>query len=106
MAHLDLADLLTASGAAVGVSNRRLAETGEPALLKEFTLELTFDAAFKVPDGACTVLLKRVSMPNAQMQVLTKGSSGNVTVTARYIAAPSLKTGPGAPAHRQEGGDC
>lgn len=94
----DLADLLTASGAAMASSNQRLAAAGAPALLREFTLNLGFSATFKLAPCDVTVQFAKVSQPNAQMQAMSGGSSGggNVTINATYIAAPTLKPPPGS----------
>lgn len=90
----DLACLLTAAGAAAGAANTHLTASSAPALLREFSLELRFDAAFTVPEGACTLLLTRPSRPNPQLQAMMRTTSAGVTVQATYIAAPSLQPVP------------
>lgn len=85
----DLADLLTAAGQAMGGANRRLAVTGAPALLREFEVELSFDAGVDVPEGAPTLLLTGAARPNAQLEALFKSGSA-VSVRATYIAAPAV----------------
>jgi hypothetical protein len=85
----DLADLLTAAGQAMGGANRRLAVTGAPALLREFEVELAFDAGVAVPEGAPTLVLTGATRPNAQMQALFQSGSA-VSVRATYIAAPAV----------------
>lgn len=86
---VDLADLLTAAGVAAGAANARLHGCNVPAMLREFTLGLNFDAAVSVPAGACTLLLSGMDTGNAQMQVLMQKGTG-VSVSAVFIAAPSL----------------
>lgn len=86
----DLADLLTAAGQAMGGANRRLAVTGAPALLREFEVELAFDAGVDVPEGAPTLLLTGVARPNVQMQALFRAVGSAVAVRAVYIAAPAV----------------
>lgn len=88
--RLDLADLLTASGTAMGCANLRLRAENAPALLREFTLGVDFEAAFCVPRGACTIVFGNVSRPNAQQAALFKGTPSNVKIEATFIAAPSL----------------
>lgn len=93
--QVNLADLLTAAGTAMAASNLRLAAAGAPALLGEFSLELRFEAEVEVP--ACDdvpLQLAGVARPNAQMQALLKGQGSNVTVVARYVAAPALQPVP------------
>lgn len=89
--RVDLSDLLTASGSAMAVTNRRLELAGAPALLREFALEIDLEAALKLPGDASTLLFARVARPNAQMTALMQGKRANVRIAARYIAAPSLK---------------
>lgn len=86
---LDLADLLTAAGQAMGGANRRLAVTSAPALLREFEVTLEFDAEVGVPEGAPTLLLNGASRPNPQLQALLNTGS-SVSVRATYIAAPAI----------------
>jgi hypothetical protein len=86
---VDLADLLTAGGVAAGAANVRLRVGNVPTLLQNFVLELSFDASVSLPAGACTLLLNGMETGNAQMQVLFQKAAG-VTVTATYVAAPSL----------------
>lgn len=88
--RLDLSDLLTASGSAMGCANLRLQAANAPALLREFTLGLDFQADFCVPRNACTVVLRNVSRPNGQQAAMMNGSSSNVKIEATFIAAPSL----------------
>ncbi|MDF2630334.1 MAG: hypothetical protein K0R39_4165 [Symbiobacteriaceae bacterium] len=85
----DLADLLTAAGQAMGGANRRLAVTGAPALLREFEVELAFDAGVAVPEGAPTLVLTGAAPPNAQLQALFR-SGRAVAVRATYVAAPAV----------------
>jgi hypothetical protein len=94
----DLADLLTASGFAMAASNSRLAACGAPALLREFSLELNFSAGFQVSEQAATLLLTPAAPQNPQMQALMGqgGASAPVTLTATYIAAPSIRPAPGS----------
>ncbi|HYG57016.1 MAG TPA: hypothetical protein VD902_02965 [Symbiobacteriaceae bacterium] len=92
MTRFDLADLLTATGTAMAVSNQRLAATGAPALLREFQVELNFDAGFEVPPGACTLALTDVRRPNPQAVAMMAGQKGQVKVSATYIAAPAVRT--------------
>lgn len=87
---VDLADLLTASGAAMAAANVRLAAAGAPALLREFSLALRLDASFQVPEGQGTLKLNGVSRRDQQMQALFREQESNVVVEATYIAAPAL----------------
>lgn len=87
----DLADLLTASGSAMAVSNQRLTAGGAPALLREMKLELDFTAAVRVPDDPHTLLLRPVAGPNPQFLPLFRTSPPNVRLTATFVAAPSLQ---------------
>lgn len=91
---VDLANLLTAAGAAAGAANSRLAACCVPALLREFTMGLQFDAAFTVTADAGTLLLSRPRRPNPQMQAMMRNFQAGVTVSATYIAAPSLQPVP------------
>jgi hypothetical protein len=91
---VDLVNLLTAAGVAAGAANNRLAAGCAPALLREFTVELRFDAGFTVADDAATLLLTRPRRPNAQMQAMMRSFQAGVTVNATYIAAPSLQPVP------------
>ncbi len=93
--RFDLADLLTASGAAMAASNQRLAEAGAPALLKEFKLHLDFEATLCLDDAAA-IVFRRVSKPNPQLRALLKQRAANVTIEATYMAAPSLVSAPDA----------
>jgi len=86
---LDLADLLTAAGQAMGGANRRLAVTSAPALLREFEVTLEFDADVAVPEGAPTLFLNGASRLNPQMQALL-GTGAAVAVRAVYMAAPAI----------------
>lgn len=92
--RFDLADLLTASGAAMASSNQRLASVGAPALLREFTLALDFEAAFGVKDDACTLLFGRVAKADPHILALTGAAGNNIRIEATYIAAPSLVPAP------------
>ena len=91
---VDLANLLTAAGVAVGTANTRLAAGCVPALLREFTVGLQFNAAVTVTADASTLLLSRPSRPNPQMQAMMRNGQAGVTVSATYIAAPSLQPVP------------
>ena len=86
---LDLADLLTAAGQAMGDANRRLTVTGAPALLREFELSVGLDAEVAVPDGAPTLLLTGLSRPNPQLVALLEFGPA-VSVRAVYQAAPTI----------------
>ncbi|HEY3366630.1 MAG TPA: hypothetical protein VGK74_16365 [Symbiobacteriaceae bacterium] len=76
----------------MGASNQRLRQQNAPALLQTFNLTLIFGANFALAPGDTTVCFSGVSRPNAQIQALTRGvtGGGNVTVSATFIAAPSL----------------
>lgn len=95
--RFDLADLLTASGAAMASSNQRLASSGAPALLREFTLQLDFEAAFRVEGGACTLHFGRVAKADPHILALTGAHGNNIRIEATYIAAPSLQPPPALP---------
>lgn len=90
LSETDLANLLTATGTAMGSANQRLAAAGAPALLQQFALSLTFQAGFSVPADDQTLRFTQVARPNAQMMALMKTQSNNVSITATYIAAPGL----------------
>lgn len=75
-------------------SNIRLAKAGAPALLREFALNLDFEAVVRLPADHCTLLLGRVARPNTQMTALMGNTIANVRLEARFIAAPSLQPPP------------
>jgi hypothetical protein len=86
----DLSDLLTASGNAMGLANRRLAATGAPALLQQVVVTLDFNASFQVAPGDVTLLFGSFSKPNAQLTAMMSNAKTNSTIEATFIAAPSL----------------
>lgn len=86
----DLSDLLTASGNAMGLANRRLAATGAPALLQQVVMTLDFDANFQVAPGDATLFFGASSKPNAQLTALMPTANANTSIEATFIAAPSL----------------
>lgn len=90
MRTFDLADLLTAAGTAMGVSNRRLAVSGAPALLREFSLDLSMSAAVQLDQEGSTLLFQTAGDLAQQLQSQAAGVPNNVTIAATYIAAPSL----------------
>ncbi|MGE5675475.1 MAG: hypothetical protein ACM3XM_16635 [Mycobacterium leprae] len=107
--QFNLSDLLTASGAAMGASNQRLRSAQAPALLSQFSLEVNFRAAFCLPPGDCTLLFGAVGQPNAQMAVVAPAATPNVSITATYIAAPSITNVPATPCTQPtptQGGVC
>lgn len=93
MSRLDLAQLLTASGAAMAASNGRLRSTGAAAMLREFRLKLDFTASVPVAEGDADLCFDRVLRPGPQMLALLKEQRSNVTLEATYIAAPALQPG-------------
>lgn len=93
--RFDLSDLLTASGAAMAASNRRLAGAGAPALLREFSLGLDFDAEVRVTGAGEGLSFRRTAQSGAQMRALVRGASATVRLSATYVAAPALPPGPG-----------
>ncbi len=95
--RVDLADLLVASGSAMGSANLRLRDQNAPALLQEFSLAVEFQASLALPLGACTVLFGNVARQSAQQAVLFRGIPSNVQIEATYIAAPSLVPAGGVP---------
>jgi hypothetical protein len=92
----DLSDLLTATGSAMALSNARLAACGAPALLQTFTLELNFSAGFQIGQGAGTLMMGQPRAPNPQMQTMMQQNTTPVSISATFIAAPSLKPPPGS----------
>lgn len=86
-----LADLLTAAGSAVAAANARLAAAGAPALLREASLTLDFNAPIAVrPDD---ILLTRVARPGVQQLALAgrTGRMDNTRLSVTFVAAPAVR---------------
>jgi hypothetical protein len=89
--RFDLADLLTGIGSAMGASNERLRVTGAPSLLREFTMEVRFQACVSVAPDQSTVWFRTAASRLPQPPVLSPGAQPNVRLKATYIAAPALR---------------
>jgi len=92
--EVDLTDLLTAAGAALGKTNQRLQAAQSPAMLGYYDLTLLFNSRLHLQRGE--VRFTRVTQSTlifpaaATCTIGTLCPAANTTVAVHVIAAPAL----------------
>jgi hypothetical protein len=86
----DLTDFLTASGLAMGRANGRLTGVGAPTILREFRLEVNYFARFSLPATVDSLLIQDADLITTQLLPVLDLNVPTLSITATYIAAPSL----------------
>ena len=98
--RVELADLLTAAGAALGTANERLRLVCSPALLSGYDINLCFNGRLRLTGG--DIGFSGVAQPDARQQA-AGGGAANTSVTVRVVAAPALWAAPAAQAGGENG---
>lgn len=96
---IDLSDLLTAAGSALGSANERLQQTLSPAMLSSYNFTLSFNSRPQVRDGDIRFSGVTITNPRFQLLACCPGSTGtpnaccpttNTSLTVNVVAAPAL----------------
>lgn len=86
----DLVSLLTASGVAIGRSNGCMTLGNVPTILQNCEVTVNLFAPIRVPVTAETVLLEEPDSLNLQILSVLGLDLPSFSITATYIAVPSL----------------
>jgi hypothetical protein len=87
----DLTSFLTATGVSMGAANGRLALNDVPTILQSFNVSVNFYTPFQVAETMDTLLLDQSASVSGQLlPMVGMAQQPTLSVTAHYIAAPSL----------------